>query len=320
MKNAVIRIIAWSTVALALIGVLIWAIVPQRTAQESEKVLENYEAGFGTSTPQQAAEIPVNGVDNNETEDTRQSRNTQPYGEETSVADVTTLEIDWISGAVRIESYDGAEVRFSDNYNGEDTYQTVWSFADGVLEISYCKDSLFALKLPEKRLLVRVPAALLEKLEVDTVSASLELDGVKANTMDIESVSGSLSLTGSSARAADLTSVSGKITGKSLSLQKLDVETTSGEIALDGDFADAEIQTLSGKVDMTFARRPDALEAESTSGEMTFCFPVDSTFSYWLDSVSGKAKSTLDGASIRENDADFTFFTMSGNVNLNPAK
>ena len=66
---------------------------------------------------------------------TKNRSNTQPYGEETSVADVTTLEIDWISGAVRIESYDGAEVRFSDNYNGEDTYQTVWSFADGVLEI-----------------------------------------------------------------------------------------------------------------------------------------------------------------------------------------
>lgn len=350
--NAGLRLILWSLVALALIALLVWGV----WLRPNTAVLQtlNDGGGFGSAASR--------GSDGEEPERASDGESaavvdmgTEPLGEETHVSAVSALNIEWLAGEVRIVVCDGADIAFSDDYSGNETYRTVYETEGDELTIRYCeKMKRTVLDPPEKTLLVRVPATLLKTLEVDTTSAEVVISGLSVEELDAQSMSGALSLHTCSADEIELDTTSGSIscdtltapeiqvksvsggvnlyacgadelqvstTSGSIGAQLLDVravsaKSLSGELNLDGVMKEAKLETTSGAITATFPVQPETLEADTTSGEITVTMPEGSLFRCDMSSVSGELESELAVQGVNSDAPEYRFHTTSGNVCL----
>ena len=197
------------------------------------------------------------------------------FGSEGSEADelnaITEVEIHWISGSVYILQSEDDRVHVQEDYTGTNEDYALHYKVDGErLIIQPCKSSLSSIKLPRKTLTVSIPKELAD-LEVETVSAEVEL---------------------MSGRAADarISTTSGNIIGPEFSAQTLELSTVSGNIRLPGLNADTlSCESVSGDVSLGFRLSPGELTLSSVSGNYvlelpTACQYQDLTF----DTVSGE--------------------------------
>ncbi len=258
--GAIIRIIVWGVIALALIGVLAYflmggswnALLPEHLERAPEDV------GFGNrheqeqtpvadpSIPPQAAAI-------------------------TDFSGVKKLKISWISGSVTILPTTGTPSA-SEDYSGEEKYRMLCRVSGDTLIIDAFDDSALGFwnwNLPTKHLTVSVPSNLLEEVEIETTSASVEVGGLALAKLDVETVSGSVSGVLWRAGEADIDTVSGEITITLGQCNELNVSTTSGAVeavCYDG------LQTA---------------ELDSVSGALRLTIPMGSNCTLGWDTVSG---------------------------------
>jgi len=200
---------------------------------------------------------------------------------------VKNLDIDWVSGSVRVIPGSGSEVRFYEEYKGalEDDFVMRWYLDGSNLRIRYRKAGTLVGDTSDKRLTVEVPSSLiLSNLDVDYVSCDVTVQ-VNAVNYGFDGVSGSLTLKADTPRIV-------------------------------------EIDTVSGNLNMEFARCPDKLDIDSVSGNASVRIPSSSGFSASFDSVSGSFKSsipmTIDGKRYIAGDgkSDFSFDSVSGSVEI----
>lgn len=193
-------------------------------------------------------------------------------GSETDKLDaITEVEIHWLSGSVYILQSEDDQVHVQEDYAGSNEDYALHYKVDGErLIIQPCKSSLFSIKLPRKTLTVSIPKELAD-LEVETVSAEVELmSGRAAN--------------------ARISTTSGNIIGPEFSAQTLELSTVSGNIRLPGLNADTlSCESVSGDVSLGFRLSPSELTLNSVSGNYvlelpTACYYQDLTF----DTVSGE--------------------------------
>jgi DUF4097 and DUF4098 domain-containing protein YvlB len=213
-----------------------------------------------------------------------------PVNEKRSVSPEALVELEMISGTVRITGTDRSEVEVTGDLGDERLK----------LEVSGGKDHLtIEIRYPDHMknsdgdpdLEIRVPRRC--RLEVDTVSAPVTLSEL-ASRVDIESVSGNLTLKGSP-REAKLSTVSGEISIEDgASLEEAEVNTVSGTIRAGlkfrsgGSFsfesvsgsidlrlpsgvnADFEISTFSGSIVSDFGEKPARTSSILPSQELNF--------------------------------------------------
>ena len=200
---------------------------------------------------------------------------------------VKNLDIDWVSGSVSVIPGSGSEVRFYEEYKGtiQDEFVMRWYLDGSNLRIRYRKAGTFIGDVSEKHLTVVVPSNLiLSNLDVDYVSCDVNVQANAVN-YDFDGVSGSLTLKADTPRIVD-------------------------------------IDTVSGNLNMDFARCPDKLEIDSVSGDATVRIPSSSGYSASFDSVSGSFKSsipmTIDGKRYIAGDgkSNFSFNSVSGSVEI----
>lgn len=200
---------------------------------------------------------------------------------------VKNLDIDWVSGSVSVIQGSGSEVRFYEEYKGtvDDDFVMRWYLDGTTLKIRYRKAGTLVGDISDKHLTVEVPSNLiLSNLDVDYVSCDVN---VQANAVNyaFDGVSGSLNLKADTPRIVD-------------------------------------IDTVSGSLNMEFARCPDKLEIDAVSGNATVIIPSTSGYSASFDSVSGSFKSsipmTIDGKRYIAGDgkSDFSFNSVSGSVEI----
>lgn len=127
---------------------------------------------------------------------------------------VKTLEIDWISGSVSIESYDGTELLFnelSDSSLSEATTMHYWIENGRCLHIRFAKSGATFKKL-DKFLMVKVPAAWkLEKMEIDNVSADVDVVGVSCDEIELDNVSANVEIRNAAVDKLAVNIVSGSL-------------------------------------------------------------------------------------------------------------
>ena len=173
---------------------------------------------------------------------------------------ISKLEIDWISGNVVIESYDGSELTFSETSNKaitEETTMHYWLENGSTLHIQFGKSGV-KFKNFDKRLTVKVPAAWnLDKIEVEAVSSDITVTGVTCGELELDGVSADMIMSKSSVRSLDMNTVSG---------------------CLSADFATADSAVV----------QPQKISLESVSGSTTLSWPEAWGFSVEIESVSGK--------------------------------
>lgn len=186
-------------------------------------------------------------------------------------------------------------------------------------------------------------------LDVDTVSADIDVEGVAGERLDLESVSGRVAVRGGRPGVARVSSVSGSLDVR-VDGQDVGVETVSGDILLQGAIGgrvsvetvsgDATLvagpldrlshSTVSGDARLEAGLRPGGtLRAESVSGGLDITLPAATsarlaveTFSGGISSPVGEVKTEQYGpgkslsARLGGGDGDIRLESFSGDVRI----
>ena len=150
-------------------------------------------------------------------------------------ARVSELNIDWVSGTVTIEAYDGSEVVISETSEDALTDSTTMHYfleSDGTLNIKFGIPGMKSQgeNLPDKNLLVRVPRTLrLDEVEMNGLGQSIQMDSMHCSTLEMNSVS------------------------RQITLNECEID-------------DIEVNSVSTNVQATFSKMPEDIELNNVSG------------------------------------------------------
>lgn len=170
---------------------------------------------------------------------------------------VKKLSIDWGAGSVDIRYYDGDVISFDDGIDPASSDALVYKLQGGELDIDFCRRD--GLRSDEKSLVVNIP------------------NGVSLSELDIEAGAGS-------------------ITVNDITAAKLDAVTASGAITAAGSFSEIDIETQSGRADIsTTAQQIRKIDAEVSSGSAVIRLPQSiSGFYAEYEARSGKVRTDFD--------------------------
>lgn len=229
-----------------------------------------------------------------------------------SAADVTAIEVSWLTGKVTLVERDTAAISVSESgKNLEPDAQVQHWLENGTLHIRFCqpgcidvddKDKQLTLELPKNITLTvqstsaDISADTLEQKSVtlSTVSGEIEAGALAAGEVDISSTSGRQSLGSVTADKANLSTVSGELlVGQATVRGEVSCSTTSGSIRFEGLEANAaDMGTVSGAVELGVLRCPSTL-VDTTSGKVSLTLPANTGASVEYSSTSGELRTAL---------------------------
>lgn len=177
-----------------------------------------------------------------------------------SATELKDIEINWISGAVEIETYKGDTIEVSETCpNSLSEGDRVRSlYENGTLTIQFRESRFvpFGSYSGNKTLHIRIPETLAKNVR------DLTLDSVSSDN-----------------------TVSG------LTVQNCKIDNVSGQIIVDGTVKDFDLDTVSGDCQLTSYVSPNSVNTDSVSGDFTLIIPDSANFTIQHDSVSGKINS-----------------------------
>ncbi len=203
---------------------------------------------------------------------------------------VQNIDIEWISGNVDIEYYDGDTISLSENEQSDENHKLRYKLDNGTLDIKYIKSGVLKRRNGNlnlsKELTIYIPK--------DKV----------INNIDVESVSAGIN--------------------SEITVGDFDAETVSGNIIADGIMNSADAETVSGNITFICPQSFYELSTDSVSGETQIIIPKDiSGFYVTASSVSGRINA--DDFNISGKALDYTygaggpeisFNSVSGSLNI----
>lgn len=193
------------------------------------------------------------------------------------------VEIDNLKGRVEVRGWDRAEVKLTG------------SLGAGVEKLRVDGDGKtlhIQVKYPSRSnateptvLILQVP--LLAELEIDTVSADIDVQGMASPEMSLDSVSGDITANGAP-RRAKVESVSGDVR-LTFNSGDVDVDTVSGDLTLSGRLnGEVSVETVAGdlRVDSK-GERLRKFKASTVSGDMQVRIGLAEDGVVKMESVSG---------------------------------
>ncbi len=303
--SAIIRIVVWSVVALLLIGMLVTALAGGNIfGMKLNFPSWNFNNGFSYSDSDQytvgAGNIDAVGVDR--------------------------LNINWLAGKVHMQVGDGDQITLSETGASSEDEELRYWVRDDELIVQYCapRMPLFGSFLA-KDLTVTVPQSLasqLERLEVNSTSAAVEIGALTAQTAEINAVSGRINLDGLHCGELKIDGVSGATTGSGVQADQVQVNTVSGAVDLGGAFQSLRGDSVSGAFAVQSSVCPDQLDISTISGAVSVTLPDNDGFTARYSSVSGgfscdfAVTQSKDKAVYGDGGADFQFDTVSGGIRI----
>jgi len=248
---------------------------------------------------------------------------------------INKIKIDWVAGSVNLRVGTSDEIVFS-----EASYRTLtdrqkmrYTVSDsGVLQIHFCEnlENIFDwfnldANMPAKTLTMEVPASLiglLDEVEIDTVSANIDLSGVYGSKTDLSTVSGEIRCADVSVNDLKLSSTSGTLVCENSKADKLNLDNVSGGIRIEGEYVSIDVNTVSGDTNLTLAVNPDRIDVDGVSGNVTVALPEGANFTARLDTVSGNLSCAFPGTLgsdlvvVGDGTANYRFNSVSGNVKI----
>ena len=186
---------------------------------------------------------------------------------------IRDINIEWVSGTVFIEAGEGDDIVFTESSTSElkEVEKLTYTLRNGELTITFAQQGLKNFS-KTKNLTVQLPAELvLNEIEVDTVSAAVEISGGTAIELNLESTSGNFLVNGS--------------------FGKVSAETISGEVTLEGSFASIEVDTTSGNLTVEESGTLAKLDVETVSGDVELSLPATAAFDLRYETASGELDS-----------------------------
>ncbi|MEH6416627.1 DUF4097 family beta strand repeat-containing protein [Pseudomonas sp. CGJS7] len=140
---------------------------------------------------------------------------------------------------------------------------------------------------------LRLTVPLRVALDIDAVSATVDVNGVASRELKIDSVSGDVIVAGAP-REAEIESVSGDLR-LTLNSAKVSAQTVSGDLDLRGRLSgEVDVETVSGKVDVAAHQtRLSRVSGNSVSGDLRVAGGLADGAEVSLETVSGDVRLTL---------------------------
>lgn len=194
------------------------------------------------------------------------------------------VEVSNLKGSIEVRTWDRDDVRLTGSL-GDGVERLEINEGRGKLDIRvrYPRNSSSA---EPTRLVLEIPRQ--ARLDVESVAATVDVQGVAGETLQIESVSGRVTAVGAP-RKASVETVSGDVR-LNLNSREVDVESVSGNIALRGRIAGSiEVETVSGDLDLdTRGERLANLDVASVSGDAAVRGGIADSGRFRFESVSGE--------------------------------
>jgi hypothetical protein len=197
------------------------------------------------------------------------------------------VEIENLKGRIQVRAWDQPQVKISGALgDGVEKLVVEGDSRNLMVKVQYPKNSGWGgNKTGPTDLVLMVP--LRAELDIESVSADVEVTGVAPATVSIESVSGNVVLTGAP-REVDVETVSGdqRLTVNSADVQ---AESVSGNLVLRGRMnGEVSTETVSGNIDVIVnGERVNELSANTVSGDADIRTALASKGEIKLESVSG---------------------------------
>ena len=310
----IITTVCWVITALVLAGLALWFLTGSLFGIRLNGTNSGFSFGIG-----------FNGLESL----------TGPYEEAGTYSipsnDVKSLDADWVSGAITIVPYDGADIKLIEYAQRElqDNEKVSFEISGSTLKINYLEKQNWVL-LVNKKLEIFMPIDLCENinsLTVDSASADIRVDNIASSDINLESVSGAITLSNTITGRLSSDSASGSVNFTTVSADNIRANTvsgdirmtdcvaktvkcdaTSGTVRLSGSFEEASINTISGNSILDNAYSNSSINADSTSGDIELS---GSFHSVDVDTMSGKI--TVVSAVVP---GDFNTESISGNITV----
>ena len=129
-------------------------------------------------------------------------------------------------------------------------------------------------------------------LDVDSVSADVDVQQMAGRKLDVSAVSGDVVVTASSPGEASVENVSGDTTMR-LTTSRLKAQSVSGDLRLQGGIAgDVDIESVSGNIEL-LAKGLDRLEVSTVSGDAILRTALRPAGSIKAETLSGELRLQL---------------------------
>lgn len=140
---------------------------------------------------------------------------------------------------------------------------------------------------------LRLMVPLRADLDIDVVSADVNVEGVASGELSIDAVSGDVTVAGAP-REAEFDSVSGDLM-LTINSNRVSAETVSGDLTLRGRLdGEVDVETVSGRIDVgTLNTRVQRLAGSTVSGDIRINTALANNGRISLETVSGDLDLTL---------------------------
>lgn len=222
-------------------------------------------------------------------------------------ADLQEIEIDWVSGNIRLVPANVSSIQVSESGKDTSKYPMICKQDGQTLKIEYCTSTTFGdlknLKF-SKDLNILVPMDWSGRaVKVDAASAKLSVQDLTIAEVEIDTASGSSQF-------------------DNCTINSLDIDTASGDIYFEGSLNRLDCDSASAGVQAVLDNVPYEIDIDTASGGLELFLPEDAGFSVKMDTMSGKFDSTLtyttkNGRYVRGNGAcSIDMSSMSGSVTI----
>lgn len=200
------------------------------------------------------------------------------------------VEINNVLGSIRVEGWQRNEIEITGTL-GDGSEGLAVTENDGQVEITVELPGRGLFKgrqVEDSHLVIRVPRQ--ARLEIDAVSAHVDVTDVHGSKLEIETVSGRVMARSNAARI-EIETVSGAVTLQA-NAQEVGVETVSGSIAIAGSARAIDAESVSGTI-RTTASDVGKLEASTVSGDIAISGDMAADVRLAAGSLSGDIRLQL---------------------------
>ena len=196
-------------------------------------------------------------------------------------ADLQEIEIDWVSGNIRLAPANVSHIEVSESGKDISKYPMICEQDGQTLEIEYCTSTTFGdlknLKF-SKDLTILVPMDWNGRaVKVDAASAKLSMQDLTIEEVEIDTASGECQF-------------------DNCTINSLDIDTASGDVDFEGSLNKLDCDSASAGVQAELNNIPYEIDMDTASGGLELYLPEDAGFSVSMDTMSGKFDSTFPAA------------------------
>ena len=199
---------------------------------------------------------------------------------------IKDIKINWVSGKIKIKTGDSDKIIISEENDSSNEDFKLRYLAEGeTLKIQFSKAGKWNFSNIHKELIITLPKdCQFDNFDIDSVSASCNIEGLKTKDMSVDTVSGEVNL-------------------ENVYIEHFKGNAVSGDIELSGDIKDSvKVDAVSAKIKLTIPEdKGYTVDMDTTSGDF------DSNFEY----TGNKGRYKAGDESIKI-DVD----TVSGNLSI----